>query len=260
MGDGNGKAANRKKASDTSVNDKGWDQHISSERISEEDNNKYAAMWQQRILQAAEAVSVWQNTMGRGTLPAFAERILLEMRNPQVNWRQILQDFLQEEVCDYSFVPPDRRMQDSPFFLPDFNEKDYVPKKILFMIDTSGSMSDRRITDCYSEVKGAVDQFNGKLEGWLGFFDAAVIDPIPFTDEEELQIIRPTGGGGTDFQIIFDYIEEKMSEDMPVSLVILTDGYAPFPREDTGDLLPTLWVVTSKEINPSFGQVVYLPE
>ena len=58
----------------------------------------------------------------------------------------------------------------------DFNEKEMKEiKNILFMIDTSASMSDRQITDCYSEVFGAIQQFNGKLQGKLGFFDAKVV-------------------------------------------------------------------------------------
>ena len=35
-----------------------------------------------------------------------------------------MNDFIQEEVVDYSFTPPDRRFDDSPFFLPDFNGKE----------------------------------------------------------------------------------------------------------------------------------------
>lgn len=55
------------------------------------------------------------------------------------------------------------------------------------MIDTSGSMSDKEITAAYSEIKGAIDQFGGKLSGWLGFFDADIIEPVPFSDEDEFR-------------------------------------------------------------------------
>ncbi|MBQ6677847.1 MAG: hypothetical protein IJM71_07350 [Clostridia bacterium] len=101
---------------------------------------------------------------------------------------------------DYSFTPPDRRFDDTPFFFPDFNDKDDVVEDILFMIDTSGSMSDDMITAAYSEIKGAIDQYDGKLKGWLGFFDAAIVEPEPFESIEEFEIIRPKGGGGTDFK------------------------------------------------------------
>ena len=105
----------------------------------------------------------------RGLVPFFAQRILKEMKKPQTDWRTTINEFIQEEVVDYSFYPPDRRFDDSPFYLPAFNEKDDMVEDILFMIDTSGSMSDEMITVAFSEIKGAIDQFDGKLKGWLGF-------------------------------------------------------------------------------------------
>ena len=74
--------------------------------------------------------------------------------------------------------------------------KQDMVENILFMIDTSASMSDAMITAAWSEIKGAIDQFDGKLRGWLGFFDAAVVQPEPFENEEEFRVIRPAGGGG----------------------------------------------------------------
>lgn len=156
---------------------------------------------------------------------------------------------------DYSFTPPDRRFDDSPFFLPDFNDKDTLIKDILFMIDTSGSMSDNMITAAYSEVKGAIDQFDGKLKGWLGFFDAAIIEPKLFTSPDELKIIKPAGGGGTDFQIIFEYVHIHMQDKLPASIIILTDGYAPFPKEKLAGGIPVLWLLNNEEVNPPWGKI-----
>ena len=78
--------------------------------------------------------------------------------------------------------------------------------------------------------ESSIEQFNGKLKGWLGFFDAAVVDPVPFESLQELNVIRPKGGGGTRFDVIFSYVEQKM-DPLPVSIVILTDGHASFPPE-----------------------------
>lgn len=125
----------------------------------------------------------------------FAQRLFKKLRIPQTDWRIVLNDFIEEELADYSFTPPDRRFGDCPFFLPDFGGRDELVKDILFMIDTSGSMSDDLITAAYSEVKGAVDRYDGKLSGWLGFFDAAVIEPKPFSSPDEFIIIKPAGGG-----------------------------------------------------------------
>ena len=218
--------------------------------------------WMNRMVEATDIIASMPNSgKSRGTIPAGVERIINEIKNPILDWRTILNDFVQEDICDYSFSPPDKRMEDSPFFLPDFNEKDESAQNLLFMIDTSGSMSDGAITDCYSEIYGAIQQFNGKLTGKLGFFDAVVVEPVPFEDEDEFKIIRPKGGGGTSFHIIFDYVKEKMMDEPPVSIIILTDGYAPYPDEAAAMDIPVLWIINNKEAQaPSWGKVARLIE
>lgn len=221
----------------------------------EDDADAVKDMWIKRLLDACEAVAVRDPTNARGLVPVFAQRMLNEWKKPQTDWRTILNEFVQEEVVDYSFTPPDRRFADSPFFLPDFNEKDDMVEDILFMIDTSGSMSDDMITAAYSEVKGAIDQFDGKLKGWLGFFDAVVIEPKPFESEEEFYVIRPKGGGGTRFDIIFDYVIQHMEDKLPASIIILTDGYAPFPPEAHARGIPVLWLLNNGNVEPPWGKV-----
>lgn len=230
-----------------------WDDH--SRWGQTENDDSLRDVWCKRFEDAAEAMEIRDPDNSRGTIPAFVKRILDELKKPQTDWRLILNDFVQEEITDYSFAPPDRRFDDSPFFLPDFNGKDDIVEDILFMIDTSGSMSDEMITAAYSEVKGAIDQFDGKLKGWLGFFDAAIITPKPFSNEEEFKIIKPGGGGGTDFQIIFEYVAKYMSDSPPASIIILTDGYAPFPQEKLSMNIPVLWLLNNQEVTPPWGKV-----
>ncbi len=230
-----------------------WDDHSQWGKTEEDDTLR--DVWVKRFRDAAQAISIRDPSNARGLMPAFAKRILEELMKPQTDWRTILNEFIQEEVNDYSFSPPDRRFDDNPFFLPDFNEKDEIIEDILFMIDTSGSMSDKMITAAYSEIKGAIDQFNGKLKGWLGFFDAAIIEPVPFEDENEFKVIRPAGGGGTDFQIIFEYVQQHMQEKPPASIIILTDGYAPFPKEHLAAGIPVLWLLNNEEVKPPWGKV-----
>lgn len=230
-----------------------WDDHSKWGEYEEDDSLR--DVWVKRFEDAAEAIAIKDPSNSRGKMPAFAKRMLEELMKPQTDWRQILNEFIQEEVNDYSFSPPDKRFDDSPFYLPDFNEKDEHVKKILFMIDTSGSMSDKMVTAAYSEVKGAIDQFNGKLEGWLGFFDAAIIEPQPFSTEEEFKIIRPVGGGGTDFQIILEYVWHYMADDLPACIIILTDGFAPFPQEKLAGGIPVLWLLNNEDVTPPWGKI-----
>lgn len=230
-----------------------WDDHTHW-GLDEEDETM-RDVWAKRFEDACEAISIRDPSNQRGLLPLFAERLFKELKKPQTDWRMILNDFVQEELVDYSFTPPDRRFDEIPFFLPDFNDKDDLVEDILFMIDTSASMSDDMITAAYSEVKGAIDQFDGKLKGWLGFFDAAIVEPKPFTNEAEFRIIKPAGGGGTDFEIIFEYVKEHMQDKLPASIIILTDGFAPFPQEKLAGGIPVLWLLNNKKVNPPWGKV-----
>ena len=230
-----------------------WDDHSAWGRY--EEDTALRDVWVKRLKDAAEAMMIRDPSNTRGLLPRFARRMLEELRKPQTDWRTILNDFIQEEVTDYSFAPPDRRFDECPFFLPDFNGKEDMVEDILFMIDTSASMSDKMITAAYSEVKGAIDQFDGKLKGWLGFFDAAIIEPQPFSDEAEFRIIKPAGGGGTDFQIIFEYVHAHMQDKLPASIIILTDGYAPFPQESLAGGIPVLWLLNNERVEPPWGKV-----
>lgn len=250
-----GKKSNK---SGRNSSDSSWDNHSrwgkGSQNSNEKEENRQ--VWANRIQTACELMEHEGKMSGKnGNLPAGIERLLKELRAAQTNWRQILNDFIQEEINDYSFSPPDRRFQDSPFMLPDFNDRCEVIKNVLFMIDTSGSMSEKEITDCYAEIVGAIDQFDGKLEGWVGFFDAEVIEPKPFTNEDELKIIRPYGGGGTNFKCVFDYIDSNMSDVEISSIIILTDGYAPFPDISVSRDIPVLWIINNKEILPPWGKV-----
>lgn len=191
----------------------------------------------------------------KGDLPGAVVRELEKSNKKTVDWREILDQFVQEEITDYSFAPPDRRYMEGDFFLPDFNEKDYVAKDILFMADTSGSVNVEEVSRVYNEIVGAIEQFNGKLSGKLGFFDTEVYEPIDFENIEDIKAIIPYGGGGTSFHVVFDYVREHLNEIQPSILVIFTDGEADFPEQEMAMNIPVLWLISNEDITPPWGKV-----
>ncbi len=241
-------------------NDEPIDDHSFWQEGEDEEVNSQRQTWLERMIAATDIIDQRESGKGCGLLPMAVKRELDKLKEATLDWRTILNDFVQEEICDYSFSPPDKRMDECPFFLPDFNEKEETVKDILFMVDTSGSMSDGQITECYSEILGAIRQFGGKLQGLLGFFDAVVVEPTPFENEDEFRIIRPKGGGGTSFEIIFEYVEKKMADNPPVSIVILTDGCAPFPKEARTNGIPVLWIINNGEVTPPWGKIARITE
>jgi len=214
--------------------------------------------WEKYVLDAAEVVRISDPSNQCGSLPLGAERMIEEMRKPTLDWKTILNSFVQEEIVDYSFFPPDRRFDGSDFFLPDFNLPEEYIGNILFMVDTSASISDTMINEAYSEIVGAIEQYDGRLKGKLGFFDACVYPAVEFESVKEVLKIRPRGGGGTNFHIIFDYVMREMAEEPPRCIIILTDGYAPFPDESARGDIPVLWLINGSDVKPPWGKIAYM--
>lgn len=208
--------------------------------------------WEKRIVNAAASVSSKEGSMG--SVPLGVERYIEKLKKATIDWKTLLNDFISLEIGDYSFTPPDRRM-DGPFFMPDFNdlvELEDDPKEILFMVDTSGSIDNSQLAEAYSEIKGAIEQFPS-LTGYLGFFDSIVYKPIEFSTVDEVLSIKPRGGGGTNFYKIFEYVSEL--EIKPKAIIILTDGYAFFPKEEVREGIPVIWVINNDKVTPPWGEI-----
>jgi len=208
------------------------------------------------------AIENTNSLKSRGRCPGSAIVELKKLEESKNDWRTVLTDFVQENIIDYSFTPPDYRFSDFDFILPGFNEPDETVKSVIFMVDVSGSMSWDLITDCFSEIKGAIDQFDGKLKGWLGFFDDGVRHFQEFDIDTDISKIKVFGQGGTDFDSVFRFIKKKEEQDdLDVSsIIILTDGYAPFPSEKLLNGHPIIWVITNDDITPPYGKILRIKE
>jgi len=203
--------------------------------------------WGGRLVSAAQAAE------GRGKLPAFLKRLVGKITKPQRDWRSLLAEFVQPEIDDYSFNPPDRRFSESDFFLPDFNGESISVKKMLFWVDTSGSIGDKELNTFYSEIVGAVNQFADKLTGYIGFFDGIAYEPTEFEGVTDVLKIKPQGGGGTNFDKPFEYTNEHFEREDVTGIVFLTDGYAHWPDERVTNGIPVLWVVINETQIPPWG-------
>ena len=193
-----------------------------------------------------------------GTIPKAIEELIEGLSETKIDWRVLINDFVQDEICDYSFSPPDNRFSDSSFLLPSFSERDEKVKKILFMVDVSGSMSDRQIAECFNEINASITQFNGKIEGHIGFFDTDVKTIEQFDQDTDVLAIKPYGRGGTNFHAVFAAVREEMEDDLPVKIIILSDGYADIPREEEAMGIPVLWIINNEEVTPKWGKLVRL--
>ena len=218
------------------------------------DKTQFCDDWNSRIRNARKECgdSTGMPQSIRKVVQKLAERAGLD-------WKQLLQDFLQFDQYDYTFVPPDRRYTGADFYLPAFNldEEDGSANDIWICVDTSASISEDELAGAMAEILDAMRQ--ARLKGKISFFDSNITEPEPFESEIELQRITPIGGGGTSFQSIFDYLQERMYPELPKAILVFTDGYAWWPKEQDAMEVPVLWLISKdgKDDAP-WGRVVKL--
>jgi hypothetical protein len=84
-------------------------------------------------------------------------------------------------------------------------------------------------------------------------FDTEIYNPQTFDSEnmESIEDYEPMGGGGTDFDAIFDYLKSEAIS--PNRLIVFTDGY-PCGSWGDGDYCDTTWIIHGDpDPNPPFG-------
>lgn len=194
-------------------------------------------------------------------MPPAARKFLKEIEyKEKVNWKQLLFEFIQScsDRYDYTFSPSDRRFSDGDFILPAFWEIEGEKlDNLWFLVDTSGSISNEMLTAVFTEIKGCLEQlpfFRGKLS----FFDTTVSAPVEFHEVQDLEKMKPTGGGGTSFHCIFKYMKEHMAETLPTAVIILTDGYADYPDEADALGVSVFWILVGRDTDAPWGKTVHI--
>ena len=183
-----------------------------------------------------------------------------EKMKAKLKWKDLLRDFVESNtfLTDYSFAPPDRRFSDGDYLLPAENVfPDEEVQNIWFCVDCSGSIGIVERSWFLTEIRGLLEQFT-YCHGLLSYFDTGVTPPESFSNLEELKRIVPVGGGGTSFWVIFKYMQEHMAGNLPKAIVILTDGFAPDVEEREACGVPVLWLLTTPDMEMSWGRTVHI--
>lgn len=217
------------------------DNHSPWADVKNEDGAVSEEEWKARTVGAAKVA---------GNVPANIKRMVGDLLNPQKDWKELIAETVAVTYNDYSFSPPDRRFTD--LILPDFNEPDYAANNVLVWVDTSGSVGEDEFKLFISEIVGAIEQFGGRMDGWIGSFDHVCHPPVPFTTVEDCKDATYSGGGGTSFVNVFRATQELQEEMEIATMIIFTDGYAEFPENNPFDF-DVVWIMTS-EIEPPFGK------
>lgn len=211
---------------------------------SQADKSESQAQWDVATAQAAQA------SKSRGSLPGSLARVVEEMLEPKVDWREVLREFVSRQARnDYAWTPPNRRFLWQGLYLPGLRSEELG--EVVVAVDTSGSIGQPMLDLFAGELEGILAAYNCKIT--IVYHDHAIQHIQYWSAQDGPLVLEPKGGGGTSHIPVFDWVRENAG-DSPC-LVCLTDLYTVFPQ--AAPQIPTLWaVVGNKAGRPPFGQKV----
>ena len=204
-----------------------------------------------------ESMITSAQSAGAGNTPGEIARMIKELTEPKMNWRELLRQQIQSTIkSDFTFSRPSRKGWHTGAILPGMNFQDTID--VCIGIDMSGSIGDIQAKDFLGEVKGIMDEYQDyKIKVWC--FDTAVYNEQDFTADggEDLTEYEIFGGGGTDFMANWTYMKDQ--DYVPKKLIMFTDGYAWDSWGDP-DYCDTVFVIHSnrdKNLQAPFGQTAH---
>ena len=213
-------------------------------KLSKEEREKIKDEIKEAMLSAA-------STCDAGNLPAGVKRLIQQLTEPKMNWRELLRMQLESTIkSDYTWLRSSRKGWHVDAVMPGMRTTDAID--VAIGIDLSGSISDRQGKDFLAEVKGIMEAFDS-YRIHVVCFDTEVYNPQVFTSDnlEDIESYELMGGGGTDFDCVFKYLKDNEIE--PKKLVMFTDGY-PFGSWGDANYCDTLWIIHgNKTPDPPFG-------
>ena len=215
--------------------------------ISKEDAQRIKDEIKEAMIQSAAA-------SGAGKVPAGIQRLIKDMTEPKMNWRDLVRQEIQSIVRnDYSFMRPSRKGQMSGAILPGMIPDTTID--VAIAVDMSGSIGEEDASAFLSEIKGIMDQYEDfKINLWC--FDTSIYNHKEISQDNAHDLIEyePQGGGGTDFDVNYEFMKEQGIQ--PKKFIMFTDGY-PYGSWGDEEYCDTLFIVKGNTSAESpFGQTV----
>ena len=201
----------------------------------------YSGLWEEDLLaqeETNELIRKLEASQSWGTIPGhFAEMVVATLK-VKLNYKAILRSFHTSILCSRRQLTRMRPNRRSGF--QQMGSRYELASNILVCVDVSGSVSSDALSTFYSAI--------------ARFFKYGVetIDVLPFdaglkeltTLKKAPKKVKIEGRGGTDFQILFDYIAKHPRYD---GMIIFTDGYAPEPKVPQPMHAKVLWICDSEQ-------------
>lgn len=230
--------------------DKGLDDHVFAD-VEEMDAE------QLKKLEDAVDKALRQGGMLAGRMGASIPRVIGELLETKVDWREVFREFVQSAMRgkdEYTWRKMSKPYLANNMYLPSMHSE--TMGELVVAIDTSGSIDNEQISEFASELASICETCNPdkvRVLWWDTKVHGEQVFEGNYTDIAKM--LKPKGGGGTHVGCVNDYII-KSSINAEV-LVVFTDGYVE--NNPTWELtMPTMWFVTqnSSFVPPAGGRCV----
>jgi predicted metal-dependent peptidase len=196
--------------------------------------------WKRAVKTAGDAAKAM------GKMPAGLERFVEELLKPKIPWTEKLRYAFTKAVgrdaSDWNKLNR-RRYITQGVIMPSY--KGFGCGVVVFVVDTSGSMSQMEIAQGLSECDKILTDCNPEFVYLIGC-DARVDTVHELGSGDTLagqpELCRLGGGGGTSFIPPFEWLEEHGIR--PDCLVYFTDMGGSFPQAGDVDF-PVIWCATT---------------
>ena len=214
------------------------------------ENDNISREWEANVRMAVNVAK----RANAGSVPGYLERLVEQLAEPRVSWREVTRQFIDQSMTkDYSWARPNRRFVGAGMHLPGF-----VPDALhhmVFVVDTSGSISNDMLQAMGSEIGGALN--DGTADKLTVVYADTEVRHVDEWTPGDIPTFKIHGGGGTCFNDSFRWIKENAPD--TACIVYLTDMMTSSFGEDLG--IPTLWAAYLPHrmlngIKPPFGDVI----
>lgn len=192
---------------------------------------------------------VFNKLKRQDALPKDLQFVVPEYFSHKVDWREVLSGFIASYAkSSYTFMPPNMKYLYRGIYLPSLSS-DLL--RIIIAIDTSGSVDKELLAIFLGEIESIMEVYpNFEID--IITADNKVHSHKTYLPGETLDY-TVSGGGGTDFRPVFEYIDQNI--DYPTALLFFTDGEGIFPTNEAN--FEVMWVVP-KNIEIPFGETLVL--
>lgn len=195
------------------------------------------------------------NSRIQGDLPLGLEILVPKIQTPTISWEDELYTIIENAIkFDYKLTPPNKRYLSQGIALPSLSGEQI---RIIVAIDSSGSINQNLLSRFLNEIESIMNTFPS-FEIDLLIADAKVHEHHILYPGDEIEYTIK-GGGGTNFENTFLYVEENLDNSNQIALFLyFTDGRGKFPQDIPN--YDVVWVMPkeSLEVEIPFGRIVIL--